>query len=77
MLFPTAADSGPVQLQIMPTTIGFPLTLAVLEPAAVAAFECVEVLEPHALSASAAAVTANEYGSQRDSPAWSTNVTLL
>jgi hypothetical protein len=24
-VFPTAADSGPVQLQIMPTTIGLPL----------------------------------------------------
>jgi hypothetical protein len=25
-VFPTAADSGPVQLQIMPTTIGVPVS---------------------------------------------------
>jgi hypothetical protein len=59
-----------VQLQIIPTTIGFPLTAEVLELALAAlvvleeALELLELLEPHALMASATAGTVRQSSSR-------------
>jgi hypothetical protein len=63
MLLPTADASGPVQLQIIPTTIAFPLgpvTLALAAVALEAELELVEAVEPQALSATTTAATADD-----------------
>jgi hypothetical protein len=83
MLLPTAADSGPVQLQIIPTTIGLPFKVVVLAFALVAALapaaglELLELLEPHAVKPSAPSVTTNAGWSQRVRYLPSSNVPLL
>jgi hypothetical protein len=68
MLLPTADASGPVQLQIIPTTIAFPLGPATLELAAGVALAAelvlLEALEPQALSATTIAATADDTSSR-------------
>jgi hypothetical protein len=61
-LFPTAEDSGPVQLQMVPTTNGFLelVELGVLDAGVLVAFEVAldELLEPQALRPIAPATSA-------------------
>jgi hypothetical protein len=68
MLLPTADASGPVQLQIIPTTIAFPLGPVTLEldagVALAAGLELFEALEPQALSATTIAATADDSSSR-------------
>jgi hypothetical protein len=71
MLLPTADASGPVQLQIIPTTIAFPLGPVALESDAAVALEAglellevVEPVEPQALSATTIAATTNDISSR-------------
>jgi hypothetical protein len=68
MLLPTADASGPVQLQIIPTTIAFPLGLVALALAAAVALEAglelFEAVEPQALSATTIAATAEDSSSR-------------
>jgi hypothetical protein len=68
MLLPTADASGPVQLQIIPTTIAFPLGSATLELAACVALEAelvlLEAVEPQALSTPTTATSADDSNSR-------------